>query len=1132
MRIEQSKVAIQQYVRKLLTAGQIALVNFISPQNKKVWRLTLVAKDSELTEDGIKEKVTHSKRYTYLLGPSETCKTAAERFEILSTENQITFQALVNAFSVEKLSKAFFDEYTLHYQNFCNYLQDSNFRKSVFKITIPTNATKEERDKACKPIRDFVKKLLGRIVFLYFVQKKGWLGASDISYQDGLPDFIKQLFKQSGGNDAFYDGWLTKLFFETLNKERTNDDFKMPNGKRVKVPFLNGGLFDKEEHDEHILTFKSKLFHNSDFEETILTEKNRDNTRGFLDFLNSFNFTIHEDSPDDQTIAVDPEMLGHIFENLLEDNKDKGAYYTPKEIVHYMCQESLIEYLTTHLSKEYTVYREIGNAQVEMFGNETRHGQLKMMQELGDKALNRNDVAFIVKHKDVKNLTKQQLKRISQLLDSVKICDPAIGSGAFPMGLLQEIHGVKEVLAFELGLKWNPAETKENIIQQSIYGVDLEKGAVDIARLRFWLSLVVDEEKPRALPNLDYKIMQGNSLLESYGDIDLCVKIDEEKELFRSKNKFSIEDIKELRDLVGQYFNVGHIIKKKKLQSEIESIVNKFIAERINEKLKRVLDSIDETKAQLNLVTRKKPNTPSENRKKEEATRKLTTTLEKLLKEETRLNQVESELKLIQKSKIYPYFLWHLWFNDIFDLNGFDIVIANPPYVKARDNKDKELRKQIEEKYKTTYKMWDLYVPFLERALRMLNPHGNATMIIPDTIGRADYTTKIVELIENEFQLYRIDFFPDSKIFENAAVKNKIVFISKSRLDREPLRLIRGKSFDDIEVLPNVTGLDKYHFDKNLIDIDISNSLELGDICFVSYGLRLNSDKADKKFKFKKDDLLSDSRTKINTRKFTEGKYLEKYKITKSLFVEWGTERCPAKLVRPTFPELYIPNKLLLSRQKRIAAYSSEGHICDNTIIVAILANDLKDVDNTNIKKYYTNLSTGRKQIEKNSLEYDLKYILGVINSKLIQYFIHGESKGGIDFYPDDWKKIPIKKATLLEQSYFNRIVNYILYLKQKDFTSPIEQLIPIYFEQIIDGMIYEIYFPDIVKTHKREIIKHLGDLPEISDNMDDHKKLSICKSVFDRFNEREHPVRVNLFYMNSIPEIAIIEGKYENNRS
>lgn len=271
-----------------------------------------------------------------------------------------------------------------------------------------------------------------------------------------------QLFKSSGANDIFYPNWLTKLFFETLNSERIDDNFVMPDGRSVKIPYLNGGLFDKEEHDEHLLTFKSKLFHNPD---------NDDDSkyRGFLDFLNSFNFTIYEDSPDDQTVAVDPEMLGHIFENLLEDNKDKGAYYTPKEIVHYMCQESLIEYLTTHLSNEYTIYKTLGDNQIEIFGNETRTGQLKIIEQLGDKALNRDDVEHIIKHKDISKLTQQQLLRLGELLDAIKICDPAIGSGAFPMGLLQEIFSVKELIAYETGKEWKPAETKLNIIQNSIY---------------------------------------------------------------------------------------------------------------------------------------------------------------------------------------------------------------------------------------------------------------------------------------------------------------------------------------------------------------------------------------------------------------------------------------------------------------------------------------------------------------------------------------------------------------------------------------------------------------------------------------------------------------------------------------
>jgi len=1117
VRIERSKVTIQHYVRKLLTAGDGVLVNFVSPQNKEVWRLTLVAKDSEFIEGSTKEKITHSKRYTYLLGPNETCRTAAERFETLCAEKPISFDALVNAFSVEKLSKAFFDEYNLHYDNFIAYLNQPDFKISVF------NGDE-------KAIRDFTQKMLGRIVFLYFVQKKGWLGASDTRYKDGKPDFMKLLFKSSRDNKKFYS-WLATLFFETLNKERPHDDFEMPNGEKLKVPFLNGGLFDREAHDESFLTFSPTLFYNPGAKEEILTKKNKNNSRGFLDFLDAFNFTVHEDSPDDHTVAVDPEMLGHIFENLLEDNKDKGAFYTPKEIVHYMCQESLTEYLTTHLSKEYTVYRQIDSEQIEIFGNDmVGQGQLKIMLPLGDKALNRDEVVRIVKRKDISRLTDAQLKRIDSLLTAVKICDPAIGSGAFPMGLLQEIFAVKEAIAYKLGTEWKPAEVKESIIQNSIYGVDIEKGAVDIARLRFWLSLVVDEEKPRALPNLDYKIMQGNSLLESYEDIDLCVKITEETKLLRDENKFTVADIRELKETVKKYFKAGNSQLKKELQNNIESIVNKFIAERINEKIKYNDAALAEIQKLIISSSLLKPNTTASTRKNEEALRKHNATLEQLLKEGQRLSDIKAQLRQIQKTKTNPYFLWHLWFSDIFDNGGFDIVIGNPPYVKARDSKEKEIRKRVEEKFKTTYKMWDLYVPFLEKALMMLHQNGNVTMIIPDTIGRADYTIKIIDMIENDFQLYRIDFFPESKIFENAAVKNKILFISQNSQERNPIRTIRGKSFYNCEILPHVFGIDKYHHEKNEIEIDSTNTEALSGICFVSYGLRLNSDKDDKKFKFKKDDLLSEEKTKINSMKFTEGKYLEKYQIAKSLFLEWNTERCPAKLVRPTFPELYVPEKLLLSRQKRIGAYSSEGHICDNTIILALLAKDLEEVKNTSIKKYYSNLTVNRKQVEKNSSNYELKYLLSLINSKVIQYFIRGASKSSIDFYPDDWKKIPVKKIPLKNQTPFVALVDYILFLKTQNLKAITDQLMPTYFEQIIDGMVYELYFPGLLKKHNREIIKHLGELPTFEENMSDEEKMSICKTVFNRLSAREHTVRTHLVLMSSIPEIAIIEGKHGGN--
>lgn len=787
VRIEHSKVAIQRYVRKLLTAGQIALVNFIAPQNKKVWRLTLVAKDSELTDQGIKEKTTHAKRYTYLLGPSETCKTAAERFETLSTEKQITFQALVNAFSVEKLSKAFFDEYTLHYQKFCDYLQESNFRKSVFKISIPANAAKEEKDKACKPIRDFVKKLLGRIVFLYFVQKKGWLGASNTNYQDGLKNFIKELFTQSGGNDTFYPNWLTVLFFETLNKERSNDDFKMPDarlpngqGKKVKVPFLNGGLFDKEDFDDASLPIPAKLFHHPDFEDAILTEKNWSNARGFLDFLDAFNFTVHEDSPDDHTVAVDPEMLGHIFENLLEDNKDKGAFYTPKEIVHYMCQESLTEYLTTHcLKHRLNGFEDYTEEQIKSF------------------------VAHLVKHKDAHpnieelksaqtlNQTNQWFRQLDTLLDSVKICDPAIGSGAFPMGLLQEIHAIKEVLAYELQQPWKPAEVKENIIQNSVYGVDIEKGAVDIARLRFWLSLVVDEETPRALPNLDYKIVVGDSLVSKFEgeiiEIDWEIKEGTQANLFGNDNVLKRQSLlKQITEKQQAYFYATH---KQKLAADIRSL------------------KIDILINQLELMI----NTKGLEKKPSDSGKKAAAQMELWLQTQGWKNTIAQLQKLKQnKDEPFKHFDWKLDFPEVLNpylVNGnagFDIVIGNPPYVR-QERLGQSLKHVLKKRFpKVANGTADLYVYFFGIGLELFREKGVLCYITLNKYLKTKYGLEIRNLLANEYDVdIIIDFF-ELPVF-NAATDSSITKLIATKEIRET-KYFPVKTLDNLNLFQLTSG--------------------------------------------------------------------------------------------------------------------------------------------------------------------------------------------------------------------------------------------------------------------------------------------------------------------------------------
>ncbi|MDQ6757672.1 MAG: hypothetical protein M3004_12135, partial [Bacteroidota bacterium] len=325
----------------------------------------------------------------------------------------------------------------------------STYRKSVFKITKHKNVA--ENDLAEKPIRDFIKRLLGRIVFLYFLQKKGWLQSIWAEPPEIKPDhaFMTHLFQFADRKKDFYSTFLVPLFFDTLNNSKRKDEVYKVEGEVLgKIPYLNGGLFETDFKGVEEIKFKNELFDK------------------LFKFFDSFNFTIIEDSPDEREVAVDPEMLGHIFENLIEENKRFGTFYTPKEVVHFMTQEALL----LHLSKKMNVKN----------GSEDYTALKKFIQ-----------------YKEANAFIRNQAIVIDSELDSVKVCDPAIGSGAFPMGILLEIYQLQLYALTNPGTPFIPSEVKEKIIRKSIYGVDIDKGAIDIARLRFWLSLFADLPHPR-----------------------------------------------------------------------------------------------------------------------------------------------------------------------------------------------------------------------------------------------------------------------------------------------------------------------------------------------------------------------------------------------------------------------------------------------------------------------------------------------------------------------------------------------------------------------------------------------------------------------------------------------------------
>lgn len=502
--MNRNRVGVQTIVKRIMDKYSYAFMIFHYDNDTQWdWRFSYCHKGSKESD------TTESKRFTFLLGPGQSCLTAATNFMKLEGKHgDISDEDLESAFSVEALSNEFFDKYKKRYEKFVSYITGKAYVKSGAKYV--EKVVNTDNDKALyaafgnddKRVRDYVKRLLGRILFLHFVQKKGWLGLPDGEAWDsgkGDLDFMRRLYNEASPEqqDDFLDAVLEPLF-TAIDTNRSADDYLYDTKVlgRLRVPYLNGGLFERNADDEIPSRFPKEYF------------------ADLLEFFSQYNFTVDENDPNDAQVGIDPEMLSRIFENLLEDNKDKGAYYTPKEVVHYMCRESLVAYLQTN-------YKD------------------KAQQEAIRHFVETRDVDCIAAIKD----------DIDNRLKEVKICDPAIGSGAFPMGMLKEIFLCRCVLEKVT----DAAQIKREIIQNNIYGVDIEKGAVEIARLRFWLTLIVDEKTPETLPNLDFKIMQGNSLVTTYRG--LYVNLDTKHDLRRRSYTKIMLDLRRLSKEQNAFYN-------------------------------------------------------------------------------------------------------------------------------------------------------------------------------------------------------------------------------------------------------------------------------------------------------------------------------------------------------------------------------------------------------------------------------------------------------------------------------------------------------------------------------------------------------------------------------------------------
>ena len=673
-KLERARTAIRNFVADHLKTRDnkdAALVAFVSPTEKQ-WRFSYVKMEYAAVEQedgkiGVQTKLTPARRSSYIVGEGESCHTAQSRFVDLlqDTENQPTLAQIENAFSVEAVTKEFFEQYKALFLDLNDELDDLAKKDKA----IGAEFTAKKISTA-----DFAKKLMGQIVFLYFLQKKGWLGVpKDGDWGAGPHNFLRQLFAGKFRRyENFFSNILEPLFYDTLATDRRHEAWCYT--FNCRIPFLNGGLFEPlrdYDWEKSQIVIPNTLFSNTK------TAKAGDTGTGILDVFDRYNFTVNEAEPLEMEVAIDPEMLGKVFENLLDvkERKSKGSFYTPREIVHYMCQESLINYLDTALNTD----KEI-----------VPHKDIETFIYLGEQISHYAAVETKYPIKMPATIEKHA-RLIDEKLAIITVCDPAIGSGAFPVGMMQEIVRARSALTpyFNDVHERTAYHFKRHAIQNCLYGVDIDPGAVEIAKLRLWLSLVVDEDdvkQIKPLPNLDYKIVVGNSLLGV------------------EKNLFNKDLFKRLEELKPYYFDATDRKQKDKIKHDIDDLIHELT------------------------------------------------------------NGKEA-------------FDFEIYFSEVFHRKGgFDVAIANPPYVQIKGIPETD-RRFFEERYKFATGRFNLFYLFLERCELLVKKRGVAAFIIPDRILLNTQCKVAREWLLNENSLCELVSF-GNQVFE-AAVVDSIILIFK-----------------------------------------------------------------------------------------------------------------------------------------------------------------------------------------------------------------------------------------------------------------------------------------------------------------------------------------------------------------
>ena len=928
-------------------------------------------------------------------------------------------------------------------------------------------------------------RLLTRLIFCWFLKEKSLIPEKLFRAND-LTNILKEFDPESKTSSTYYLAILQNLFFATLNqrmgkdsngnpyrafakdegfqKNRSTydvnnlyryeslfkDDHEAALAHFADIPFLNGGLFECLDRTEDGTDKKlyldgfsrnpkkrphvpDRLFFDSgevaDLS-NIYDDKKRKAERvtGLINILDRYKFTIVENTPIDEEVALDPELLGKVFENLLASyneetkttaRKQTGSFYTPRLIVDYMVDESLKAHLTRCLTEKAGMKEESARAGL--------------------------DLLFTYTEKE-HPFTQSGVATLITAIDEVKILDPACGSGAFPMGVLHKLVYIlgkldpdndrwkqtqlakldsapmREELERAFADNNDDYGRKLYLIENCLYGVDIQPIAIQITKLRFFISLVCDQKTNRnkkenhgirPLPNLETKFVAANTLIglpemEHNSLIDPRIGVIE----------------KEIESHYHSHFSTQRRDQKLALQRRIKTL-RKEIAAILAESLM--------SPAKGKRIAGWDPFDPQST----------------------------------------ADFLDPHWMFGILVAHGFDITIGNPPYVRADEQSESNIAQRqtilASKQYETLWEKWDLFVPFLERSYKLLRPGGVSTMIVSDAFCHSKYAKKAQNWFLQNARVLRLDFCGEVKIFD-AAVHNVITCFQKADGAKwRPERRLHREAFGEVTELPTDEQAKltyRAFFPEDSVTQPFAGKgVKLDSICYVTIGMVVNAHEDLAQGSFTMEDLVQDSRDETHPKRFVEGKHLGMWLPETHRWLEWGTKRAPALFRRKTFPEIYDrPEKILVQRSPgpdpKCCYDDQHLHFTESTVSF-IPWHALHGARNLSLKKAARYRGEKpprpdlpkREELEATSRRFAVKYLLGVMNSGTARDFLRANRRSNIHLYPDDWKKLPIPDASPDQQQPIVDLVEQILTLKRTNRSADISAL-----ESKVDAAVAALY--------------------------------------------------------------------------